>query len=239
MTVSENGRELFPRMMVAITKVEDGKRLEKLLDESNVPIWYQCRGNGTAPSELMDVFGFSGTTRLLTISILPKHQITALFDLMSKRLNFRQRGGGVAISIPVTGLQSHVITLLKDKVRAEVEKKMEERSNMDMAETWKKQEYIVIWVSVTSGYSDDVIDAARAVGARGGTVIKGRRRNSDRVRQHFGVATQEEQDFVMIVAKKDKKSAIMGAICDQCGMSTKARGVVLSLPVDDALGLEE
>ena len=42
----------------------------------------------------------------------------------------------------------------------------------------------------------------------------------------------------MIVAPKAKKSAIMSAICDACGLRTAAHGVVLSLPVEEAIGLE-
>ena len=31
----------------------------------------------------------------------------------------------------------------------------------------------------------------------------------------------------------------MTAICNACGLHTPAHGIVLSLPVDDAIGLEE
>ena len=103
----------------------------------------------------------------------------------------------------------------------------------------ESSEFSLIWVSVESGCSDDVIDAARSAGARGGTVMKGRRRNSERASQHFGIAIQEEQDFVMIVVPRDKKGEIMSAISQACGLRTEAHGVVLSLPVDDVMGLEE
>ena len=39
----------------------------------------------------------------------------------------------------------------------------------DEAEMREKSEYSLIWVSVASGYSDEVVDAARNAGARGGT----------------------------------------------------------------------
>ena len=44
----------------------------------------------------------------------------------------------------------------------------------------EKSGYVVIWTSVDSGFSDDVVDAARAAGAKGGTVLKGLRRTSER-----------------------------------------------------------
>ena len=102
----------------------------------------------------------------------------------------------------------------------------------------EKSGYVVIWTSVDSGFSDDVVDAARSAGAKGGTVLKGRRRNSERLRQHLGISVQEGQEFVMIVAPRAKKSEIMSAICSACGLRTEAHGIVLSLPVDEVMGLE-
>ena len=42
----------------------------------------------------------------------------------------------------------------------------------------------------------------------------------------------------MIVVPRENKAEIMAAISGACGLNTPAHGVVLSLPVDDVLGLE-
>lgn len=238
MNTPEERNRLYPRMLVVITRVEDREKLEKLFGEAQIPILHQCRGKGTAPSEMMDIFGLSGTARLITVAFLPKQKAGELLEGMEQRLAFRQRGGGIALTIPVTGLQTHILNLLKDEVHSEVEKRMEERTREDMEQTENSMEYVVIWASISTGYSEDVVDAARSAGARGGTILKGRRRSSDRVSQYLGVSKQEEQEFVMIVAPKTKKREIMAAISRSCGLGTDAHGVVLSLPVDEAIGLE-
>ena len=69
--------------------------------------------------------------------------------------------------------------------------------------------------------------------------MKGRRRNSAKVSQNFGLPLQDEQDFVMIVVPKAKKTQVMSAICSQCGLNSNAHGIVLSMPVDEIMGLEE
>ena len=99
-------------------------------------------------------------------------------------------------------------------------------------------EYALLLVSVTGGFSDQVIDAACGAGARGGTVIKGRRRSDEQTRQRFGISLQEEQDFVMIVVPREEKTAVMTAINTACGLGTPAHGVVVALPVEEAMGLE-
>lgn len=239
MSAMQEDKQLHPRMFISVNRDEDGRRLEELFDDLDIPFFYQCRGKGTAPSEMMDIFGLSGTTRLITVGFLPKARVGELFEAMTHRLSYRQRGSGIALSIPITGIQSGILQMLREDVAEAAEKHIKERIEKDMAEIEKKSEYTVIWVSVASGYSDDVVDASRAAGARGGTVIKGRRRHSERVSQHMGISTQDEQDFVMIVTPKEKKSEVMSAISNACGLRTPAHGVVLSLPVDEVIGLEE
>lgn len=99
-------------------------------------------------------------------------------------------------------------------------------------------EYALLLVSVAGGFSDQVIDAAHGAGARGGTVIKGRQRSDERTRQRFGISLQEEQDFVMIVVPREEKTAVMTAINTACGLGAPAHGVVVAMPVEEAMGLE-
>ncbi len=238
MSVSYEERQHLPRLVMLITRVEDKKKLEELFDTLHLPIFYQCRGKGTAPSEMLDIFGLSGTTRLITASVLPKFMMEELKEAAEKRISFRQRGGGILLTIPVTSLQAPIFQMLNDEVRSSVEKRMRERTERDMAELKEHLQYVVVWVSVASGYSDEVIDAARAAGAKGGTVLKGRQRNSERVSQHLGISVQEERDFVMMVIPKEKKREVMSAISSACGLSSQAHGVILSLPVDEVIGLE-
>ena len=238
MAALQESNRFAPRMMVFITRLEDEKRLETLLEDLHIPILYQCRGKGTAPSEMLDIFGLSGTTRVITVGILPKCVVWDVFEQVGRKLSVHQRGGGIAITIPVTGIQHPILQFLNDEARSAAEQKINETMEGDMVAMQEKSEFTVIWTSVAIGFSDDVVDAARSSGAKGGTVIKGRRRNSEQVGQLLGLPVQEGQEFVLIVAPKEKKAAIMSAICTACGLRTQAHGLVFSLPVEDAMGLE-
>ena len=101
--------------------------------------------------------------------------------------------------------------------------------------------YSVIWVSAVSGCSDDVIDTARAAGAKGGTVLHGRRRSSEKAQQHLGLPMQEEQEFIMIVVEKEKKCTVMKALNEACGVEDAgARGdLILARRRCDGPGMSE
>lgn len=227
-------KQIYPRMLVTITRPEDQKKLEDVLDKLHIPVFYQWRGKGTAPSEIMDIFGLRGTTRQLTIGFLPRILVPEAFEVFRQKLSFNQKGKGIAFTVPINGMQSPIYQLVNDEVQESVQKAIEKGEN-HMKQT---AEYSAIWVSVAGGYSDDVVDAAREAGARGGTVMKGRRRNSERISQYFGATVQDEQDFVMIIVPRDKKTEVMSAITNSCGLKTKAHGVVIALPVDEVVGLE-
>ena len=228
------GRHASPRLLVLITREEDHRRLRDLLEDLQIPILFQCRGKGTAPSEMLDIFGLSGTTRQVTAGLLPREAVAGAFTAFRQHLSVHQRGRGIAITLPVTGLQAPVLELLEQ--RQAPEENTTEGATVSMQE---KSGYVVIWTSVDSGFSDDVVDAARAAGAKGGTVLKGLRRTSERSGQQLGLPLQEGQEFVMIVAPREKKGDILSAISAACGLRSEAHGLVLSLPVEDAVGLED
>ena len=110
--------KVVPRLLLTITKEEDQRKLEELFDSMNVPVYFQFRGKGTAPSEMMDIFGMRGTTRLLSGAVLPKSQVKTVFDMLYKQLHFRHKGGGIAITIPLNALQNHILQVLDEEERA-------------------------------------------------------------------------------------------------------------------------
>lgn len=225
-------RKASLRMILSITHAEDEQKVGEVFAAHHVPICFETRAKGTAPSELLDAFGLGGTTRVITAGLLPRDRVRDTFEALNQKLNYRRRGTGVAVTVPLTGLQGPVLKILNEETRKETP--MEQTAN----ETTGRGAYALVWVSVNPGYSDAVIDAARAAGARGGTILKGRRRNTDDVTRFLGISMQAEQDYVMIILPADKKLEVMNAVNTACGLKTEAQGVIVSLPVDDVMGLE-
>ena len=105
-------------------------------------------------------------------------------------------------------------------------------------QTKDEKRYTAIWISVARGFSEEVVKAASAAGATGGTVFNTRRLVNEETMKFWGMAVQQEREIVAILTDAEHKMAIMKAISDHCGIRTEARGVVLSLPVDQVIGLE-
>ncbi len=98
-------------------------------------------------------------------------------------------------------------------------------------------EFEVIFCIVNQGFSDSVMQAARASGARGGTVISARGTAKEEVEKAYGIVIEPEKEIVLILVTKDIKEAIMHSIYKNVGLNTPGQGIIFSLPVDDVIGI--
>ena len=98
-------------------------------------------------------------------------------------------------------------------------------------------DYEVVLCIVNAGYSDVVMDAAREVGARGGTVIHARGTANKEAEQYFHITIQPDKDIVMILVPADIKDKVLHALYSNVGLKTAGQGIAFSLAVDHVVGL--
>lgn len=103
----------------------------------------------------------------------------------------------------------------------------------------KSYEHEVIMCIVNSGFSETVMDAARELGARGGTVIRGRGTANAEAEKLYGIAIQPEKEIVMILIDSALKNDILHAIYKTAGLKTPGQGIAFALPVEDVVGLSQ
>ena len=102
-----------------------------------------------------------------------------------------------------------------------------------------KNGYKCIFAVVNNGFAEEAMDAARASGATGGTILHGRGTISKEVESVFNITIQPDKEIVMILAKADGIDAILKALYNAVGTATKAQGIVFAIPVDESIGLEK
>lgn len=224
-----------PLVLLVITDAEAAPAVSRLLQGGHVPFQYQFRGQGTASSEILSLCGLGETTKALSLSLIPRWAARGLLKALGRELQLKRRGAGIAVTVPVSGLPGGVLRLLEGQmpvVGAEKEKK----EGQTLTE---QSEYTMILAAVNQGFSDEVMDTAKAAGATGGTILRGRRRGMEDAVRFWGVSLQEEQELLVIVTTREKKREILTALHRNHGPKTPAQGIVLSVPVESAVGLEE
>ena len=101
----------------------------------------------------------------------------------------------------------------------------------------KTNNHEVIFAIVNSGFAEDVMDVARAQGARGGTILTGRGVAREEAAAFFGISLHSEMEILMMVVEKSIKDDVLHAIYHEMGMGKPAQGIAFSLPVSDVAGL--
>lgn len=222
-----NEIKLSPRMAITITNTGNEKKLKEIFESSGAAISFSWHGQGTAPSAIMDLFGLSGREKYITAGFIDRSRTAELFRNLDEKLSFSQKGHGIAFTLSPISMQSQMMATLKK----------DEQTEGDENEMKEQTPYVAILAAVTGGYSDDVVEAARSAGARGGTIIKGMRDGTHEVSETLGVPLMEEQDFVLILVPRENKIAVMNAITAECGINTDAHGIVSAFALDEVFGL--
>ena len=90
---------------------------------------------------------------------------------------------------------------------------------------------------VNAGFSQAVMDAARKVGATGGTVLRGHGTANPEAESFFGIHIEPEKEIVLIVSKSATKDLILRGIYQECGLATAGQGIAFTLPIEHTAGL--
>lgn len=96
----------------------------------------------------------------------------------------------------------------------------------------------LIVVLVNSGFSDIVMDAAREVGARGGTIIRARGTGTKDMEKRYNIVITPDKEMILILAKETIRDQMLAAIYKAAGLGTDGQGIAFALPVNDVVGIK-
>jgi nitrogen regulatory protein PII len=193
-------------------------------------------GKGTALSEVLDLLGIGSEEKAVIICLEQEVGVPLLMKEVRKKLQNYGPGAGISFSVPLSAINDPILLIFKqsifknDKITAEDIKS----KGANMADNYSHDLIIAI---INQGFSDELMDTAREAGATGGTVIHSRGIAHRGAVKVFGVSVQDEKELILILTTRKNKENIMRSICEAHGLNTKAQGVVLSVPVDNVMGL--
>ena len=101
-----------------------------------------------------------------------------------------------------------------------------------------KKKFEMILCIVNAGFSGEVMDAARNVGATGGTIIHARSTANKQAEETFKITISPEKDLVILAVHEDIKDAVLKEIYNKVGIGTNGNGVAFSLPIVDVVGIK-
>lgn len=196
---------------------------------------------GTASKSMLDYLGLERNEKVMLSSLVSSAGARKLLQGLVNRMGINLPGTGIAITIPVGSIAGNASLMYLAEGQTEIaEKACAESAETNEVNEMKEQKdysYALITVIAEKGCSDMVMDAARAAGAGGGTVVHAKGTATEFTAKFFGVSIAAEKEMIYIVTRRADKDAIMRAVVEKAGPSTDARAAVFSLPVEDVVGL--
>lgn len=213
------------QLMMLITTHKLGDKAESIFKKNGLNLQYRMGAEGTASSDIMDMLGLGSVDKCVLAGVLPREASREVLGKLKRELRMHAVNSGIAFTVPLSGGSGLLLHLAGGG-----EEQAQRKDGEDM------NTHALVVAMINRGFSGDVMEAAKAAGARGGTVVHSRCIGSAEASALLGLNANEEKEIVMILTEAAQKTAIMEAVAARCGAATAAKGLVLSLPVDSVTG---
>lgn len=211
--------------VISICNPDNINLLQKICHDLGLPISVILRGRGTAVRSMLDLLGLESNEKRVVISVADNEKLKKFIKEQKKNMFIGVPGHGIVVSVPIKSIGG---------------KRTMEMLNADPRNIGEKPEfnpsYELIVAVANEGRMDMVMNAARAAGATGGTVLHGKGEGNKNEEKFYNVSIASEKEVILIVARKEQKSDIMRSILEKAGPNTEAEAVVFSLPTSEVAG---
>ena len=212
-----------------VITITDRGRCEEFsawFQEQGIPLVLTTLGRGTATTEILDCLGLEDTEKGVLFCVTG--QAGRLVKKAARELWLDVPGRGVMMTVPLSGIGGAAAKDYLLHQQEEAEETME-----------KELTHELVVVITNQGYTDKVMDAARAAGATGGTALHAKGTGTELAKKFFGLSIASEKELILILTRAETRKPIMKAIMQAAGMKTEAQSLVFSLPVSDLAGLRQ
>ena len=218
------------KYLIVITKREYAENYIDFFHRHGVSRIISSLCNGTANENTLNLMGIEKTEKVMFQTMIRDDIYNEIKSGLIMEMDISAIGNGVALFVPIDSIGGN--SSLKYLVG---EKPLEKKESGNMENVDSK--IVMIITVVDKGNTELVMNAARTVGANGGTVVRAKGTGAE-IAKFFGVSISEEKELVYIVTSRESRDSIMKAIMEKAGTNTNAHGVIFTLPVDSVAGIK-
>lgn len=213
-------------VLLSTVGVGKGKKLIKNLHGVNIRINFQTVGFGTAPTEMMDIFGLGTNDKDVIISLGAESDVRDMIANFGEIFESHSKYGGLMVVLDIAAASRVLNEVLNFRDNQTTEK--------DAVKMQNEHHNNLIVISVNEGYSDDVMQVARKAGATGGTVLKGRLADLEQFAGLVDATPDEDREILFILAPAKTSKQIMEDVNREFGLTSPANGIIFALPTEKA-----
>lgn len=180
-----------------------GERIADLTREKGARGGTILVGRGELDSRILRALALADVERDILLTLVTADQLDAILESIQDAPVYRRRKDGMALVVRTGG------------------------QTMD-----NNTEQELISIIVNRGYAEDIMNAARKAGAKGGTIMNARGTGKPDDVKFFGVTLVPEKEQLLILADRADSSAIQEAIATLPCLTTPGIGIMYTTPVE-------
>lgn len=206
-------------LLVCVVRRSRGDRVVELARAAGATGSTVFLGRGTAQNRILHLLCLADTQKELVFTLAPVKIMPAIVQAVRSAPDLCKK-------VPGIGFTARVQDFMRSGPGAA---QAQTPKGKPMSDTERQ----LICVIVNKGLADDIMIAARAAGARGGTILKARGTGTDKDGSFFGITIVPEKEMLMIISPRQEAGAILKAI-EKCEcLAEPGAGIVFCLPVED------
>lgn len=182
-------------------------------------------GHGTAVQSMLDLLGIESTEKRVIMTVANPEKTRKFIKEMRRQVYIGIPGHGIIMAVPIKSVGGGKTLAYLNNGEQQPARYTPELSNR----------YELIVIVANEGRTDQVMNAARAAGATGGTVLHGKGTGSQN-KKFYNVSIAAEKEVILMVAQNDRKAAIMQSVLHHAGPDSEAGAILFSLPVSEVAG---
>jgi nitrogen regulatory protein PII len=203
-------------------------------------------GKGLVKNKVLEILGIDYLFKEIVLIVVEKEQTSHILSVLTEEMHLEKPNHGIAFSINLNnfirgeGLFNPSPTTKEEP--AHLQGAVIETSHVNYYENNEEKNseegmYEAIFTVVNKGSAEDVIDAAKSEGAKGGTIINARGSGIHETEMLFAMEIEPEKEIVLILTKKETTQKIIEAICSKMKIKEPGNGIIFTCGVNQAIGL--
>ena len=208
-------------MLFSVVNHEQGSKALRIAKKHGVKGGTICLARGTVHNKLLELLDLNDIRKEAVIMVTEREQAENAMENLSREMAFHKPGHGIVFSVR---LDNFIGT------RHGVYYTGEEKESVNTM-------YSAIFTVVEKGLAEDAVEAARAAGATGGTIINARGSSIHETGMLFAMPIEPEKEIVMILCPQENTEAIATSIRELLHIDEAGKGVLFVMQVDEVHGL--
>lgn len=223
---NRNKSEVF-KLMYVIVNHGSGSRILHKAKEFGIAGGTIVLSKGTVNSALLQFLALNDERKEMVMMSADSETAEYTLEQLNRLFHFEKPNHGIAF----TTQTAHVVG--SSKVQALERPEILSKRGAD------KSMYQLIITIVDRGKAEDVIDAAKEAGSKGGTIVNARGSGIHETSKLFHMDIEPEKEIVYILSKKEITDSIVTSIRKKTEIDKPGNGVIFIQDVNDVYGLYE